>query len=166
MMPKTAFLSLWIVAAVAMQMSAAQAFIGGVGSGEPSNTATDKNSKTPEPAENQARTGQEPMMKIDYNRNRVYFARDLSKNVDTAEKENPNTVYGVVAYYPSYIRGSSRQQRQRLQQEANEQVAEIRRSLREQGIPDSRVRVSVKPYPRARGQETPDYNRVEIFSNN
>lgn len=99
-----------------------------------------------------------PLLEINFNRPTIYFDRALAKGVEAAEMAKPGVVYEVVSYMPA---GASRQQNERMNQQASGELQSVISQLRAQGVQESRIVVTTHVY--GENERPPENHRVSIF---
>lgn len=101
----------------------------------------------------------EPLLEVNFTRPTVYFDRALAKGVEAAEAAKPGVVYEVTSYMPAA--GATRQQNERMNQQAVDEVQSVVSGLRAQGVQESRIRVVTHIYKA--GEKPPENHKVSVF---
>lgn len=145
---------------------AAQADIGGVGApyqAQPQQAEASQQAaaQTAAPAVAQPATQAKPLIRINFTQNYLNYERAVVQGVAAAEQAKPGIVYEVVSYLPPI--GDDRAKAERMSEAAQQNLQGVVQSIRAQGVPDSRIRVTAVTYPKEEGKTSPDYNQIAIF---
>jgi hypothetical protein len=132
----------------------AQADIGAVGNPNDPKPATQAAVAASEPAETKPQAEPKPLVEITFDQNYVNYITTLNQGVAAAEKAKPGVVYNVVSYLPAPV--ESERQNARMNERAENNLRAVVSSLRQKGVPVSRIHVSMKP-------GSANYDTVKVF---